>query len=102
MASNVCTLVQLLSTVHFFFNVGQQLFSVIIFAISIVSRKRCRAAMFSPLIRSTKYLTWGALAYILAEYTYFIAFTITHETSILLALDNLSISITLVFFLLLP
>jgi uncharacterized membrane protein len=81
----------------FFFNVGQQLFSVIIFAIYILSRKKYRTVMFSPLITSTKYLTWAALAYILAEYTYFIAFTITHETSILLALDNLSIPITLIF-----
>src|SRR5262245_32125653 len=78
----------------FFFNVGQQLFSVIIFAIYILSRKKYRTVMFSPLITSTKYLTWAALAYILAEYTYFIAFTITHETSILLALDNISIPIT--------
>ena len=53
--------------------------------------------MFSPLIINTKYLAWAALAYILAEYTYFIAFTITHETSVLLALDNLSIPITLIF-----
>jgi uncharacterized membrane protein len=81
----------------FFFNVGQQLFSVIIFALYIVSRKQYRTVMFSPLITGTKYLAWAALAYILAEYTYFIAFTITHETSILLALDNLSIPITLVF-----
>ena len=81
----------------FFFNVGQQLFSVIIFAIYIVSRKQYRTVMISPLISSTKYLAWAALAYILAEYTYFITFTITHETSILLALDNLSIPITLVF-----
>jgi hypothetical protein len=70
---------------------------VIIFAIYILSRKQYRAALFAPLISSTKYLAWAALAYILAEYTYFIAFTITHETSILLALDNLSIPITLVF-----
>jgi hypothetical protein len=61
----------------FFFNVGQQLFSVIIFAIYIVSRKQYRTVMFSPLITGTKYLAWAALAYILAEYTYFIAFTIT-------------------------
>jgi uncharacterized membrane protein len=81
----------------FFFNVGQQLFSVIIFAVYILSRKKYRTAMFSPVLTSNKYLAWAALAYILAEYTYFIAFTITHETSILLALDNLSIPITLVF-----
>jgi drug/metabolite transporter (DMT)-like permease len=81
----------------FFFNVGQQLFSVIIFVFYILSRKKYRTVMFSPLITSTKYLAWAALAYILAEYTYFIAFTITHETSILLALDNLSIPITLIF-----
>jgi hypothetical protein len=81
----------------FFFNVGQQLFSVIIFAIYIVSRTKYRTTMFAPLLTSSKYLAWAALAYILAEYTYFIAFTITHETSILLALDNLSIPITLVF-----
>jgi uncharacterized membrane protein len=62
-----------------------------------VSRKQYRAAMFSPLIHSTKHLAWADLAYILAEYTYFIVFTITYETSILLALDNLSIPITLVF-----
>jgi uncharacterized membrane protein len=80
-----------------FFNVGQQLFSVIIFAIYILSRTKSRTTMFAPVLTSSKYLAWAALAYILAEYTYFIAFTITHETSILLALGNLSIPITLVF-----
>jgi uncharacterized membrane protein len=53
--------------------------------------------MFSPLIINTKYLTWAALAYILAEYMYFIAFTIIYEMSVLLVLDNLSIPITLIF-----
>ena len=37
------------------------------------------------------------LAYITAEYAYFIAFMITTNTTILLALDNLSIPITLLF-----
>jgi uncharacterized membrane protein len=81
----------------FLFNIGQKLFSVIIFAIYIVSRKKYPTTMFAPLLTSSKCLAWAALAYILAEYTYFIAFTITHETSILLALDNLPIPITLVF-----
>jgi uncharacterized membrane protein len=80
----------------FYFNVGQQLFSVIIFSIYILSKSKYRTTMFTPLIASTKYLTWAALAYILAEYTYFIPFTITHETSILLALDNLSIPIIII------
>jgi uncharacterized membrane protein len=81
----------------FFFNVGQQLFSMITFAIYILSRKKYRMAMFSPLIINTKDLTWAALAYILAEYMYFIAFTIIYEMSVLLVLDNLSIPITLIF-----
>jgi uncharacterized membrane protein len=37
------------------------------------------------------------LAYIAAEYAYFIAFMITTNMTILLALDNLSIPITLLF-----
>ena len=81
----------------FCFNVGQQLFSVIIFAVYILSKRKYRTAMFTPLITSTKYLIWAALAYTLAEYTYFIAFSITHETTILLALDNLSIPIIIIF-----
>jgi uncharacterized membrane protein len=81
----------------FFFNIGQQLFSVIIFAIYILSRKQYRAALFAPRISSTTYLAWAALAYILAGYTYFIAFTITHETIILLALDDLSNPLHLFF-----
>ena len=37
------------------------------------------------------------LEYIMAEYTYFVAFTITQKTTILLALDNLSNPIVLLF-----
>jgi uncharacterized membrane protein len=42
------------------------------------------------------------LAYIAAEYAYFTAFMITTDTTILLALDNLSIPVTMMlsFFLL--
>jgi uncharacterized membrane protein len=81
----------------FYFNLGQQLFSVVVFTIYILMRKRYRLEIFSPMISHAKYLVLTSLAYIAAEYTYFLAFTTEKETSILLALDNLSIPTTMTF-----
>jgi drug/metabolite transporter (DMT)-like permease len=81
----------------FYFNLGQQLYSVIIFLVYILIRKKYRSEFFSPLTTSAKYLSITVLAYIAAEYAYFIAFMLTRDTTILLILDNLSIPITLFF-----
>jgi drug/metabolite transporter (DMT)-like permease len=79
----------------FYFNLGQQLFSVVIFLMYVLVRKHYRTEFFSPLTSSAKYLAIVVLVYIGAEYAYFTAFMITSDTTILLALDNLSIPITL-------
>ena len=44
-----------------------------------------------------KYLLMVVLSYFIATYAYFIAFTMTKDTTILLGLNNLSIPITLLF-----
>jgi drug/metabolite transporter (DMT)-like permease len=86
----------------FYFNLGQQLYSISLFLIYILVQEKYRLEIFSPLTTSAKYLSLVVLAYIAAEYAYFIAFMITTDTTILLVLDNLSIPITLLlsFFLL--
>jgi len=81
----------------FYFNLGQQLYSISLFLVYILVRKKYRVEIFSPLTTSAKYLFLVVLAYITAEYAYFIAFMITTDTTILLVLDNLSIPITLLF-----
>ena len=81
----------------FYFNLGQQFFSVIISAIYILSRKKYRGEIFVPIVKNPKYLTIVVSSYLIAEYLYFIAFMITKDTTILLALDNLSIPIILLF-----
>ena len=86
----------------FYFNIGQQLYSVVIFTVYIMARKKYRTEFFSPITANAKYLSLVVLAYIAAEYAYFTAFMITTDTTILLALDNLSIPVTMTlsFFLL--
>ena len=81
----------------FYFNLGQQIYSITIFLVYILVRKKYRRGIFSPLAARAKYLCLVVLAYIAAEYAYFSAFTITSNTTILLVLDNLSIPITLSF-----
>jgi hypothetical protein len=49
------------------------------------------------LITSTKYLALASITYVAAEYTYFVAFMVPYITTILLAMDNLSIPVTFVF-----
>ena len=44
-----------------------------------------------------QYLLMAVLCYFIATYAYFMAFTMTKDTTILLGLDNLSIPITLLF-----
>ena len=80
----------------FYFNIGQQLYSILVFLAYLLVRSRYRSKIFSPLTASAPYAGLVALVYIAAEYAYFIAFMITTETTILLALDNLSIPLTLV------
>jgi hypothetical protein len=60
-------------------------------------RKEYRNGIFTPIEKNSKYLLMVVCAYLIAEYAYFIAFMITTDTTILLALDNLSIPITLLF-----
>ena len=48
-------------------------------------------------MKNSRQLLANVLAYIIASYAYFIAFTMTKDTTILLGLDNLSIPITLLF-----
>jgi len=81
----------------FYCNLGQQLFSVIVFTLYIVIGKRYWDEIFGPMITGTKYLALASIMYIAAEYTYFVAFTLTRDTTILLAMDNLSIPVTLIF-----
>jgi drug/metabolite transporter (DMT)-like permease len=81
----------------FYFNLGQQVYSIAIFLVYILVRKKYRREIFSPLTTSVKYLLLVVLAYIAAEYAYFSAFTVTSNSTILLVLDNLSIPITLSF-----
>jgi drug/metabolite transporter (DMT)-like permease len=79
----------------FYFNLGQQLYSVMIFSVYILSRKKYRTEFLSPITTDAKYLALVVLVYITAEYAYFTAFTITTDTTILLALNNLSIPVTM-------
>lgn len=51
----------------------------------------------TPIIDKPKYLLMAVSIYVIAEFTYFIAFMITTDTTILLALDNLSIPVILLF-----
>jgi uncharacterized membrane protein len=80
----------------FYFNLGQQIFSVILFAMYILARKQYRARILSPIKNNHQYLICVVLFYIIAEYAYFSAFMITEDTTILLILDNVSIPITLI------
>jgi drug/metabolite transporter (DMT)-like permease len=79
----------------FHFSLGQQLFSVSIFLIYIFTKREYRGMLFLPVINNVKHLALVVLAYLLATFTYINAFTMTEDTTILLALDNLSIPITL-------
>jgi uncharacterized membrane protein len=79
----------------FYFNLGQQIFSVAIFLSYMLARKTYRVELFGPLQANATYALLVAFAYVAAEYAYFMAFTITSDTTILLALDNLSIPMTL-------
>jgi uncharacterized membrane protein len=47
--------------------------------------------MFVPVMENQKYLLLVVCAYLFAEYAYFIEFIIIKDTTILLAVDNLSI-----------
>jgi drug/metabolite transporter (DMT)-like permease len=60
-------------------------------------RKKYRDDLLAPIVKNSRYLLTAVLAYIIASYAYFIAFTMTKDTTILLGLDNLSIPITLLF-----
>lgn len=51
----------------------------------------------TPIIDKPKYLLMAVSIYVIAEFTYFIAFMITTDTTILLTLDNLSIPVILLF-----
>lgn len=81
----------------FYFNIGQQFFSVLIATIYVLVRKKYRRSVMTPIIDKPKYLLMAVLIYVMAEFTYFIAFMITTDTTILLALDNLSIPVILLF-----
>jgi len=81
----------------FYFNLGQQFFSITISTIYILARKKYRDELLLPIEKNLKYLLIVVLSYFIATYAYFIAFTMTKDTTILLGLDNLSIPITLLF-----
>jgi drug/metabolite transporter (DMT)-like permease len=81
----------------FYFNLGQQFFSVTIATVYILARKKYRDELLLPIEKNLKYLLMVVLFYFIATYSYFIAFTMTKDTTILLGLDNLSIPITLLF-----
>jgi drug/metabolite transporter (DMT)-like permease len=66
-----------------------------IFLIYILTKRKYRGMLFLPVINNAKHLSLVVLAYLLATFTYINAFTMTEDTTILLALDNLSIPITL-------
>ncbi len=81
----------------FYFNLGQQMFGVVIFMTYILARRQYRQKILSPIRNSIKSLSMVVIAYLVAEYAYFTAFMLTTDTTILLVLDNLSIPITIVF-----
>jgi drug/metabolite transporter (DMT)-like permease len=81
----------------FYFNLGQQFFSVIISTAYVLIRTKYRDELLTPIIKNSRYFLEIFLSYIIASYAYFIAFTMTKDTTILLGLDNLSIPITLLF-----
>ena len=81
----------------FYFNLGQQFFSVTISTVYILARKKYREELLIPMEKNLKYLLLVVLSYFIATYAYFMAFTMTKDTTILLGLDNLSIPITLLF-----
>jgi drug/metabolite transporter (DMT)-like permease len=81
----------------FYFNLGQQFFSVTISTAYVLSRKKYREELLAPIIKNSRYLLAAVLAYTIASYAYYIAFMMTKDTTILLGLDNLSIPITLLF-----
>jgi uncharacterized membrane protein len=80
----------------FYFNLGQQIFSVILSIMYILSRKQYRAGVLGPIKNNYQYVIWVVIFYIAAEYAYFRAFMIEEDTTILLVLDNISIPITLI------
>jgi uncharacterized membrane protein len=81
----------------FYFNLGQQFFSVTISTVYILARRKYRDELLLPIDKNLKYLLMAVLSYFIATYAYFMAFTMTKDTTILLGLDNLSIPITLLF-----
>jgi len=81
----------------FYFNLGQQFFSVTISTVYILARKKYREGLLLSMETNLQYLLVAVLCYFIATYAYFMAFTMTKDTTILLGLDNLSIPITLLF-----
>jgi drug/metabolite transporter (DMT)-like permease len=79
----------------FYFNLGQQCFSVVLFLVYLLCRRRYRTELVPSLTGRTGYLTLVVLAYFVAQYTYLIAFSMTTDTTILLGLDNLSTPVVL-------
>ena len=81
----------------FDFHIGQKFFSILIFAGYLLYRQKYRAKIFVPLTNHPKHLMLAALAYLIMMYAYLGAFALGTNTTILLALNNLAILITLLF-----
>src|SRR5215471_16327712 len=81
----------------FYFNLGQQCYSLIIVAVYILIRKKYRDRILLLIVKESKFLLIASFAYFISTYAYLSAFMMTKDTTILLGLDNLSIPITLLF-----
>ena len=81
----------------FEFNLGNQFFSTIVVISYLLIRKKYRASIFSCLINNFKTILIITIIYLVSMQTYLEAYSITSETTILLALNNFTIPITLVF-----
>lgn len=79
----------------FYFNLGQQLVSVVVFLTYILARGRHRRQLRPSLTTHRATLAAAVAAYFVTQQAYLAAFGLTTDTTILLALDNLSTPVVL-------
>lgn len=79
----------------FFFNLGSQLVSVVVFLVYILARGKHRRELRPSLTTHVGTLAASVIAYFVTQAAYLAAFGLTADTTILLALDNLSTPVIL-------
>jgi drug/metabolite transporter (DMT)-like permease len=79
----------------FFFNLGSQLVSILAFLAYILARRHHRRQLVPALTTHVGTLAAAVIAYFVTQASYLAAFGLTRDTTILLALDNLSTPVIL-------